>query len=100
MTEITEQPTTTTNDEQQPETKKRKEKPQLPSVSYLLQNGLDKDPNEKPETFLQSLVLPGILFLVFVLSLVVFHYVTSAMPRRINPNAKFQQKWNKLNQDL
>lgn len=55
---------------------KRKEKPVLPSVSYLLQYGADKDPNAEPETFLQSLVMPGLLLLTFVVSLALFHWAT------------------------
>ncbi len=55
---------------------KLKEKPELPSVAHLLQYGAEKDPNEKPETFLQSLILPGLLLLTFVVSLALFHVAT------------------------
>mmetsp|Transcript_4319 Transcript_4319/g.6328 ORF Transcript_4319/g.6328 Transcript_4319/m.6328 type:complete len:104 (-) Transcript_4319:226-537(-) len=55
---------------------KLREKPELPSVAHLLQYGADKDPNEEPETFLQSLVLPGLLLLTFVISLALFHIAT------------------------
>ena len=42
----------------------------------MLEHGADKDPNAEPETFLQSLVLPGLLLLTFVVSLALFHLGT------------------------
>ena len=49
-----------------------KERPELPSVRELLKNGA-RDENDPPETFLQSLVLPGLLLLTFLVSLYLFH---------------------------
>ena len=71
---------TTTKDEIQEkpkskEPKQLKEKPQLPPVSFLLQHGA-QDPDAEPETFLQSLVMPGLLLLTFVVSLALFHWAT------------------------
>eukprot|EP01083_Nonionella_stella_P298931 1014467_1 len=55
------------------EQKLRKKKP-LPSVAHLLQHGA-KDPNAPRETFLQSLVLPGLLLLTFIVSGVAWHFM-------------------------
>ena len=57
-------------------TKTLKEKPELPSVQHLLQFGAEQDPNAEPETFLQSLVMPGLLLVTFLVSLALFHYAT------------------------
>ena len=51
---------------------KPREKTQLPSVSELLLHGA-RDENDPPETFLQSLVMPGLLLLTFVISLWIYH---------------------------
>mmetsp|Transcript_4089 Transcript_4089/g.6031 ORF Transcript_4089/g.6031 Transcript_4089/m.6031 type:complete len:116 (-) Transcript_4089:314-661(-) len=55
------------------EQKLRKKKP-LPSVGHLLQHGA-KDPNAPPESFLQSLFLPSLLLLTFIVSGVVWHFM-------------------------
>mmetsp|Transcript_2592 Transcript_2592/g.3458 ORF Transcript_2592/g.3458 Transcript_2592/m.3458 type:complete len:111 (-) Transcript_2592:231-563(-) len=62
-----------TKSEPQP---KYREKKQIPPVSYLLQYGADEDADREPQTFLQSLVLPGLLLLTFVVSLALFHIAT------------------------
>jgi hypothetical protein len=79
MTENEDKPKETSVEEKEEtkeETKKYKEKPVLPSVAHLLQYGAEPDPNAKPETFLQSLVMPGLLLLTFVVSLAIFHLAT------------------------
>ncbi len=55
------------------ELKLRKKKP-LPSLNYLLEHGA-RDPDAPPETFLESLVLPGLLLLTFVLSFAAWHFL-------------------------
>ena len=71
-------------------TKKLKYKKELPSVAYLLQYGAEEDPNAPPETFLQSLVLPGMLLLTFVVSLALFHWGTNGFQGG-NKGQRYQQ---------
>jgi len=72
-----------------------KEKPELPSVAYLLQHGA-RDPNEPRDTFLESLVLPGALLLTFVLSLVLFHwYMGGFQGAMTDGGASFKQKFGR-----
>lgn len=54
--------------------KKLREKKPLPSVGFLLQHGA-KDPDAPKETFLQSLVLPSLLLLTFIVSFVAWHFM-------------------------
>lgn len=79
----------------------RREKPQLPSVAYLLQYGADKDPNAPPETFLESLIMPGLLLLTFVVSLVLFHWATNGFTGGDNQShVNFQQKFGNKASEL
>jgi len=50
--------------------KTKKYRKQLPSVNELLINGAGDD---EPQTFLQSLIYPSILLVVFLISLFIFH---------------------------
>mmetsp|Transcript_6278 Transcript_6278/g.9253 ORF Transcript_6278/g.9253 Transcript_6278/m.9253 type:complete len:108 (-) Transcript_6278:734-1057(-) len=61
-------------DEEPPSTieKKLREKPALPSVRYLLEHG---DPTSAPESASDSLAFLGGLFLTFLFSFVVWHFL-------------------------
>lgn len=99
---ITTTPKEDTKKEEEEQPKKQyREKPQLPSVAYLLQHGAEKDPNAPPETFLQSLVLPGLLLLTFVVSLAFFHWLTNGFSGpRLQSSGSFQQKFGKSSSEL
>ena len=74
-----EESTTTNEEEEEPTTTAIppgfRERTLLPSVGDLLQNGDGVE--REPQTFLQSLVLPGLLLIIFVASLAAFHFATN-----------------------
>ena len=62
----------------------RKHRKELPSVQELLIHGA-RDENDPPETFLRSLIYPGILLLVFCFSLFIFHIAPHDKSVGVNP---------------
>lgn len=66
------------------------------TVKDLLRYGADEDESEK-QTFLQSLVLPGIMFLVFCISLVIWHFLFLKGEKLFDPSNK--KDWKKMMKD-
>ena len=66
------------------------------TVQDLLRYGADEDDSEK-QTFLQSLVLPGIMFLTFCASLVIWHFLFLKGEKLFDPNNK--KDWTKMVKD-
>lgn len=67
------------------------------TVKDLLQYGADEEGGEK-QTFLQSLVLPGVMFLVFCASLVVWHFLFLKGEKLFSESNK--KNWGKMMKDL
>ena len=67
------------------------------TVKDLLRYGAEEEGDEK-QTFLQSLVLPGVMFLVFCASLVVWHFLFLKGEKLFSESNK--KNWGKMMKDL